>query len=211
VLDELTRKLGIATFALLGTSSGGPVGFRFAAENPDRVTRLILINSAGMPRTAVTNPNRLRGTALGRWITERWQTKATLREGLAANFTSMPPPAWLVDMNYEIGRRQGQRQYRDLFIRNFKTGDPKAVLGKVKAPTLILWGLENPTVMHLEADVMSLWLTSAPSLVIKYPKVGHYLYMEIPDQVAADVLAFLDGAKDVDLRVTQRVPVASAN
>ncbi|MBM3513279.1 MAG: alpha/beta hydrolase [Alphaproteobacteria bacterium] len=114
-------------------------------------------------------------------------------------------------MNYEIGRREGQKREGEIYLRNFKTGDPEEVLGRVKAPTLIMWGMSNPTVMHLEANFMSLWLTGAPSLVIKYPKVGHYLYMEIPDQVAADVAAFLDGNKDVDLRVTQRVPVASAN
>ncbi|MBM3513278.1 MAG: alpha/beta hydrolase [Alphaproteobacteria bacterium] len=68
VLDELTKKLGIEKFAMLGTSSGGPVAFRFAADHPDRVTRMILINAAGMPRTAVTNPYRPRGTAIGRWF-----------------------------------------------------------------------------------------------------------------------------------------------
>lgn len=211
VLDQLTKQLGIEKFALFGTSSGGPVAFRYAAENPDRVTRMILVNSAGMPRTAVTDPNRPRGSAIGRWFSDRWQTKGRLRDNLTANFTSVPPPAWLIDMNYEIGRRQGQRREGAIYINNFKTGDPEATLGKVKAPTLIMWGMDNPTVMHLEANVMSLWLTNAPSLVIKYPKVAHYLYMEIPDQVANDVMAFLDGAKDVDLRITQRVPIASTN
>lgn len=210
LLEELTKRLGIEKFHLFGTSSGGPVAFRYAADHPERIQRLILINTAGMPRTAATNPNRRRGSALGRWFIDRWQTKSYLRRNLTENFTSMPPPDWLVDMNYEIGRRVGQREV-ETFTANFKTGDPQAVFGRIKAPTLIMWGMNNPTVVHLEADAISLWLSSAPSLVIKYPKVGHYLYLEIPDQVAADIVAFLGGEKDSDLRVTQRVPVASAN
>ena len=35
ILDTLTTNLGIEKFALLGTSSGGPVAFRYAADKPD--------------------------------------------------------------------------------------------------------------------------------------------------------------------------------
>jgi pimeloyl-ACP methyl ester carboxylesterase len=209
ILDTLTRELGIATFALFGTSSGGPVAFRYAAEKPERVTRLYLINSAGMPRTAVSNPNRQRGSDLQQWIIDRHRSHAYWARNLATNFTSMPPPGWLVDMVYDMNRRAGQRAEAAVFMRNFKTGNPQEVLGRVKAPTVIAWGMDNPTVMHLEADVMSLWLTAAPSLVIKYPKVGHYLYLEIPEQAAQDIVDFLDGKKDGDLRVTQRVMAAA--
>jgi pimeloyl-ACP methyl ester carboxylesterase len=211
ILDELTTKLGIGQFSVIGTSSGGPVAFRYAAEKPERITRMILINSAGMPRTAVTNPNRQRGTNIDQWIKDRYRSKDYWATNLQTNIPTITPPEWLVDQAHDFGRRKGLREEAALFLKNFKTGDPEATLGKVKAPTMILWGIGNPTVMHLEANVMSLWLTQAPSLVIKYPKVGHYLYLEIPDQVEKDVLEFLSGAKDADLRITQRVPVAAAS
>ena len=183
--------------------------FRYAADKPERVTRMILINSAGMPRTAVTNPNRARGTTINQWITARHRSMSYWRANLASNIPSMTPPDWLVEMCYDTGRRAGLREEGALFTKNFKTGDPESTLGRVKAPTMILWGMENPTVMHLEANVMSLWLTSAPSLVKKYPKVGHYLYLEIPQEVEADIMAFLAGEKDSELRQTQRVPVTA--
>jgi pimeloyl-ACP methyl ester carboxylesterase len=210
ILDTLTSNLGIDKFAILGTSSGGPVAFRYAAEKPERITRMILINSAGMPRTAATNPNRPRGGELERWINARYRSHSYWATNLATNIPSMTPPPWLVDMCHDMNRRGGGRVEGAFFMRNFKTGDPEATLGKVKAPTMILWGMENPTVMHLEASVMSLWLTSAPSIVKKYPKVGHYLYLEIPQEVEADIMAFLAGEKDSELRQTQRVPVAAA-
>ena len=64
--------------------------------------------------------------------------------------------------------------------------------------------------MHLEADVFSLWLSNAPSLVKKYPKVGHYYYLEIPEQSAKDIAGFLKGDMDADLRITKRLPVTQA-
>jgi pimeloyl-ACP methyl ester carboxylesterase len=207
ILDELTTKLGIETFALFGTSSGGPVAFRYAAEKPERVTRLILINSAGMPRTAVTNPNRPRGTSIDQWVAARYRSEAYWRRNLGTNFPSMPPPEWLVEMAHDMNRRQGGRAEGALFMKNFKTGDPEQVLARVKAPTMIGWGMENPTVMHLEANVIQLWMTGAPTLLKKYPKVGHYFYLEIPDEVEKDIMDFLAGAKDGELRVTQRLPV----
>jgi pimeloyl-ACP methyl ester carboxylesterase len=210
ILDTLTTNLGIDKFAILGTSSGGPVAFRYAAEKPERITRMILINSAGMPRTAATNPNRPRGGEIERWINARYRSHSYWATNLATNIPSMTPPPWLVDMCHDMNRRGGGRVEGAFFMRNFKTGDPEETLGKVKAPTMILWGIENPTVMHLEASVMSLWLTSAPSLVKKYPKVGHYLYLEIPQEVEADIMAFLGGEKDSELRQTQRLPVTAA-
>ena len=209
ILDALTRNLGIESFSLLGTSSGGPTAFRYAAQTPERVTRLILINSAGMPRTALTNPNRARGSSIDQWIAARHRSMSYWRTNLATNFPSMPPPEWLVEICYDTGRRAGLREEGALYLKNFKTGDPESILAQVTAPTMILWGLENATVMHLEANVMQLWLSSAPSLLKKYPKVGHYLYLEIPEDVEKDVSDFLSGQKDADLRVTKRLPVTN--
>jgi pimeloyl-ACP methyl ester carboxylesterase len=90
----------------------------------------------------------------------------------------------------------------------FETGDPQSILSKIKAPTMILWGMSNPTVVHLEADVIEHWLTSAPSFIKKYEGLGHYPYVEAPDRVIPDIIAFLNGELDDNLRLTQRVKVA---
>jgi len=64
-------------------------------------------------------------------------------------------------------------------------------------------------VAHLEADVFQLWLTQAPSIKKKYPRYGHYIYMENPAIVIPDVRNFLEGRMDADLRVTRRMPSGS--
>jgi pimeloyl-ACP methyl ester carboxylesterase len=206
LLDGLTTKLGIDRYALVGTSSGGIVAFRQAAARPEHVTRLVLINSAGMPRSAATNPNRARGNALAQWIQRHYKSRAWWQDSLTQQFTGgTAPTAEFVERVYDMNRRRGLVEASAIYLRDFRSGDPQAVLSQVKAPTFVGWGVGNITVSHLEADVYEHWLTQAPSVKKKYPKLGHYAYLENPDEINRDVAAFLDGALDADLRVTRRV------
>lgn len=193
LLDGLLKKLNVEQFNLIATSSAGTVGFRYAAENPERVTSFILVNSAGLPRTAATNPNRARGTAFSRWLQKYHRSRKYWQQALEKSFISPnQPPKWLVDIVYDTNRRDILEQEAKIYMGNYRTGDPETVLGKIRGPVMVLWGMENATVMHLEADVFAHWLTNAQVTKKKYPDVGHYLYLEIPDQFEADVLGFLD-------------------
>lgn len=205
IISALTEELGVGKFHLIGTSSGGTVAFRYAAANPDKIDRFILINSAGMPRTAVTDPNRARGSAFGRWVASHHQNKDWWRNALSSTVTKRPPFEWHVEMNYDMNRRDDRRETGRLFRQNYITGDPSQVLNKITAPTAIMWGMRNPTVMHLEANVIQLWMTGAPTLIKKYEELGHYPYIEEPELLASDISAFLSGEWDDQLRQTQRV------
>lgn len=204
VLAGLADALKLDKFALIATSSGGSVGFRYASRFPAKVTRLLLINSAGMPRTAQTDPNRDRADT-AKWDAMPVKPREFWAYTTNKNFPSTgAAPDWFLDLAYDLNRRGDTTpvsKYR------FETGDPKAILAGITAPTLVMWGMDNPTVMHLEADVFEHWLTGAPSLTKKYKGLGHYPYVEAPDQVIPDIQAFLSGALDAELRQTQRVKV----
>ncbi|MFL2770418.1 MAG: alpha/beta fold hydrolase [Rhodospirillaceae bacterium] len=205
MITLLAEFLELERFHLLGTSSGGTVAFRYAAANPEKINRFLLINSAGMPRTAITNPNRERGSAFDRWVASNHQSKNWWRKSLSSTVTKRPPFEWHVEMNYDMNRRDDRYETGMLFRRNYITGDPSKVLDDITAPTAILWGTMNPTVMHLEANVIQLWMTNAPTIIKKYQELGHYPYIEEPDLLANDISAFLSGDWDSQVRQTQRV------
>jgi pimeloyl-ACP methyl ester carboxylesterase len=197
----LLARLQLDSVAMVGTSSGGITAFRYAARYPDQVSRLVLINSAGMPRTAATNPLRAPSSRLAGWVQARYRSRGFWAESLGGNFVPPHQPSTeLIDMTYDMNRRANSREINSLFLANFSTGDPQQVLATVKAPALVLWGLENRTVMHLEADVFAYWLSSAPVALRKYPGLGHYAYIEEPAVVARDVADFLAGNLDSELR-----------
>ena len=127
------------------------------------------------------------------------------RSSLSSTITKRPPFDWHVEMNYDMNRRDDRHETGALFRRNYITGDPSAVLDDITAPTAIFWGMKNPTVMHLEANVIQLWMTGAPTIIKKYEELGHYPYIEEPELVASDISAFLSGGWDDQLRQTQRV------
>jgi len=202
LVEGLMQALDIEEFALVGTSSGGIVAFNYAARYPDKVSRLILINSAGLPRNASTDPNRARGNPLINWFKRRYPTHNTVRDTLDINFIEPhEPPDWLVNMTYDMQRREGLQREAALLFANFKTGEPQQVLSQVRAPTLVAWGLENQTVFHLQADVFAQWLTNAPHLVKKYPGLGHYPYIEEPARIAEDIADFVAGTMDSELQM----------
>ena len=210
ILAALSDKLGVREFFLLGTSSGGTVAFRYAAAHPDQVRRLILVNSAGMPRTSATDPNRARGTRLQQWVRSYFKSKRYWRENLTSQFGGgSKPPAELVQRVHDMNRRDTLRSEGAAMMKQFQTGDPETVLGHITAPTLIMWGKGNITVAHLEGDVFQHWLFSAPTLLKKYDKAGHYFYLQHPQQFASDVDAFLTGQWDNELlRVTRSTGLA---
>jgi pimeloyl-ACP methyl ester carboxylesterase len=202
---ELVRgvlaSLGLERVALVGTSSGGVAAFRHAARFPEQVSRLVLINSAGMPRTAATNPLRARRATLTGWIEARLRSRRYWAKALEESFIPPHAPApELVQMTYDMNRRAGGREITRLYIANFRTGDPQAELARVTAPTLILWGQENRTLMHLEAEVFAYWLAAAPRALKKYPGLGHYPYLEDPQTLAEDLDNFLAGRLDGSLK-----------
>lgn len=199
LLAAFLSALELDEVALLGTSSGGIVAFRFAARHPERVSRLILINTAGLPRTAATNPLRASTKGVP-------GSRAFWEEKLAANFGDPKRmPGWLPEAAFDMNRREGAQGEAAIYLRNYDVGDPRAELARVSAPTLILWGGRNVTVSPLEAYVVQHWMTGAPTAVRIYDDLGHYPYLERPELVAADVGAFLTGGMDDRLRTTARL------
>ena len=204
IVSGLVENLDLEQFALIATSSGGSVGFRYAAQFPQRVRRLVLINSAGMPRTARTDPNRARSDT-AQWADMPVKPREFWEYSVNQNFPSdADAPGWLIDLAYDLNRRTETTPRSKYF---FETGDPQTILSRIQAPTLIMWGMANPTVVHLEADVIEHWMTSAPTFLKKYEGLGHYPYIEAPEQVIPDIAQFLAGAWDDKLRQTQRVKV----
>ena len=206
-LDQLMEHLNIERFTLVATSSGGSTGFRYASANPDRVERLVLINTAGMPRIPRTNPLRERA-ATAQWSGMKVRPREFWEVGLSNNFIAPnEPPAWIIDQAYDYARREGRAEKVEDYV--FSTGDPQSILAGISSPTLIMWGMSNPTVMHLEADVIQHWMTGAPTAIRKYPGLGHYPYIEDLDAMYPDLDAFIAGELDAQLRRTTMMKVGA--
>lgn len=203
IVAKLIEALELGPVRLVGTSNGGAAAFRTASAYPELVARLVLINSAGLSRTRQSDPNRFRADEQA-WARMRVKPDGYWQVVFDRNFISPnTPPEWLVTLAYDINRRAEQAPAG---AYDFSTGDPETILAGVQAPTLIGWGMNNATVLHLDAEVFAFWMTGAPMLIRKYDGLGHHPYIEQPEPVLRDMLAFFSGELDGELRQTQRLP-----
>ncbi len=196
---------------LAGTSLGGWVSARIAARHPERVARLSLISSAGL----TSHPSVMHNL---KTLTER----ASLLGGkeatkLRLEFVLKNPAALtqeLIDIRHDIYTApEYQKSVRNIMClqdmeirrRNLLTKDE---LGKIKAPTLVVWTREDPTATlsdgHMYADAI------ADSRFVVFENSAHMPQLEEPQRFNELHLAFLANPQSVRSSEGSDVPAASA-
>lgn len=193
---EVADKLHLAKFAIGGNSMGGGVVARFAEEHPDRVTHLILVDAAGMQtkfgdkvplafriaRTPVINRIML-------YITPRSIVTEGLNDAIVHKEIINDH---MVDLYWDFARMEGTRRASLTRFSLPFNHDVENDIGKIKAPTLILWG-EQDHLIPVEAAHAYNKAIPGSKLII-YPATGHIPMEEVPDQSAEAVRKFLNGS-----------------
>lgn len=80
------------------------------------------------------------------------------------------------------------RVWRAVF-EGFLEDDVARELGKIKAPTLIVWGARDALSPRRDQD--ALVTAIAGSRLLVYERAGHGLHWEEPERFAADLVAFV--------------------
>jgi pimeloyl-ACP methyl ester carboxylesterase len=95
---------------------------------------------------------------------------------------------------HQMYRREGNRMAEFERMRAWERGDADPDLARITAPTLIMWGEENPQLPVSDVAGFTQALVSAQRVEQRiYPGVGHVIPLEIPIQSARDAHSFLNG------------------
>lgn len=199
VVDQLTQALHADRFVLAGNSMGGGVAWNYALAHPQKVSALVLVDSAGLPPPPKPGAKPRQGppavfvimrNPIGRAILRRIDPRPLAERGLKQAYVDprLVTPA-LVDRYVELARAPG---HRDLLLS--AQGRPRTpvtpeTFRAIRAPTLVMHG-EVDTVIPVEAG-KALAAAIPGAILILYPGVGHVPMEQIPDRSAADVRAFL--------------------
>lgn len=189
-LDAL--KIGKVNIA--GVSSGGTLSYYFAAAHPERVENLILSNtpSNAVPNLKVETPPDL-AAATARF-------KQTGIEGLdfwTAYLGSLygvksRMPASLPAYYYETNLRVKEPNVIGLHALTANEDKTMAMLAKVKAPVLLVWGMRDYVLPPVQGYDLEKYLVNAKSRsFVALDTVGHYPPMESPEAVADVMDAFI--------------------
>jgi pimeloyl-ACP methyl ester carboxylesterase len=195
LIDGLMDTLGAETFAIVGVSYGGAVAFRYAATRTDRVSALILINSAGVEMGKQPIDNRTgKGQFYANISSDAPITRAFMEAALARSFAdpSRIPPGMLqrkLDMMNVVDR--GVEGH--IMVNQYVRGDPERVLSHVQAPTLVLWGGAERSLSLSTADRFADALVHARKVVkVIVPGGDHFMHVELAHETATIAREFLD-------------------
>jgi pimeloyl-ACP methyl ester carboxylesterase len=169
-----------------GHSASGLVALRFGIDQPERTLGLVLI---GSPMSLRNKPG----------LRELWNsTIAELTDPVDPDFVrdfqgsalsrAVPPPFFetLVQESLKVPARVWRAAFRGFF-----EDDLSGELGKIKAPTLVIWGDQDGIVARGEQDALTGAI--ADSRLIVYPGVGHSPNWEDPSRLASDLVEFAVG------------------
>jgi pimeloyl-ACP methyl ester carboxylesterase len=208
-LDRLLDALGLDTVALGGHSGGGMWALWYALARPERVRRLVLIGTAGLPYTRCPLPIRMIATpGLGKLLSRLSppSQKSVMRlarlVGEQDTLGRRPELADLLVLLVALGRdpitdRAAKTEFR-ASISPFGLLTPSGwrrsaqlrpdELRSLATPTLLVWGdrdpLGTPAVAQAIADLI-------PHVKLEILPAGHGPFLGHPGHVAATITDFV--------------------
>jgi len=195
-VNPLTIKIALYQFwksainrpiILVGASMGGAVAIDFALTYPDLVEKLVLIDSTGYTNAPafvqfLVPPLNYMGVTYLRW---RKLSAIQLSKlvGLKESF---------LDLLYCTTLHQEMPNWEESLLELNQSGGYRflpASIGKIKQPTLILWG-EQDQVLGTE-DARKFSETIVNSQLVWVQNSGHTPHIEQPEITAQKILSFL--------------------
>jgi pimeloyl-ACP methyl ester carboxylesterase len=205
-VDDLARLIDAVVpsgrVSLVVHDWGGMIGFAWAVKNPDRVDRLVVMNTAAfplpngkrLPASIALSRKRLVGPLLTRGL------NAFCRGAARYCVTRRPMPAEVRSMLMAPYNSWANRVAVDQFVRTIPLGPGDAGFDIVKAtehglprladrPMLLCWGMRD---FVFDGDYLAEWRRRFPKAdVAAVPDAGHYLLEDAGDELIPRIVAFL--------------------
>jgi len=194
VLDFLDG-LGLGPLPVLGNSMGGGVAARIAADHPERVTRLMTIGGVGLPLLSPSPPEGIKLLVefvedptlmrLTKWMESMVYDPAILTEEFVQmRWKAATDPAAAADI-----KRMYNRQMLEAMRLRLGAADQLALLTRIAAPTLIMFGRDD-RVTPLDSALTALRLIRTCELHV-FHDCGHWAMIERKAEFESVVRAFL--------------------
>jgi pimeloyl-ACP methyl ester carboxylesterase len=192
-LKQFLSAIGVEQCVLGGNSLGGDITWNFTAKYPEKVDKLILINSAGYPYESKSRPIAFKLAEVPvikhffKFITPRFVVKRSV-ENVYTNPDKITES--LVDRYYELTLRKGNRQ---AFVDRFgveKDLDAHDKITTIQQRTLVLWGDQDRLIPVEIAQRFHQDLPNDTLAILE--NAGHVPMEERPEQSLDVVLSFLE-------------------
>ena len=157
--------LGVKRVSVAGNSLGGAVAIRLAAQRPESVERLFLLDSAGL----LHDPPR----ALEPHTRQEARELIRLATGKAA---------WTPGFVLDGLIRRAAAPARRAYLRSAEPTDVRDDLPRLSVPTTIIWGERDLLIPPDHGEALRDAVAGSELIVL--PEVGHVPQLEAPREIA---------------------------
>lgn len=186
-LDKIVNKLGLDKFHLAGNSMGGAISGRYAAEYPDKVLSLGLVNSGGLRCPVQSELRKMAAQGNNPLLVNTTEDYDKLMEFVFVKPPFVPRPIKRVFTEKAIkDRKYNDKVWKDLIAEQFSMQED---LDRIKARTLILWGDKDRLIDVSCVELFEKGLQNSKTIIMK--NCGHAPMIERPDEAADYYLDFI--------------------
>jgi haloacetate dehalogenase len=190
---EVMRHFGFNTFPVVGHDRGGRVAHRMALDHPDKVTKLAVLDI--LPTYYLyTHVTLAFVQAYFHWFNYLRPAPGPEND-LKAQYEAQKARA-TSEIQLEYLRTSGDPANIHAMCEDYRAAasidlkhDEADVSKKIAAPLLTLWGEKGS--MGRLYDVLAVWRERGTTVTGKGLPGGHNLQEDVPDQVVAELRAFL--------------------
>jgi pimeloyl-ACP methyl ester carboxylesterase len=181
---------------LVGNSMGGQIALMICLKYPERVARLVLVDSGGYPQSVEFLPFKLlKAPVIGEMsmaLINRTVIKIMLKKGIYFNGSFATDE--VVNNYYGVYSTVNARKMPPLIMRSIMKDEAYITshLGEIKSPTLIIWGAEDQVISPSRAEMFRKDISNSSLLMV--PQAGHMPQIEKSKVVNKAVIDFLSGA-----------------
>lgn len=188
-LGDLLDALEIEQATFVASSAGGPPVLDFAIRHPERVAALVLASACGVPHREPLLWKLVRWPLLGE-VMRLFLTPGRVRSNLRDMvYDETVITDQVVSAYYEPLHRPGAWAAQLRLERSWQPAWVEANIEQIKAPTLVMWGENDPYHPLTMAHEFGRRITGAEVIVL--PACGHLPHEERPADFNRLALEFL--------------------
>lgn len=215
LLASLIQTVADGPVVLVGHSMGGMISLTLAINHPILIERMVLVNPAISGRFSLLASILIPPIALLEHIAPVSQfaqihpallQKVTRLLQPGAFMAQRPTSAQVSQQLWADAVRPRWRRVQAACYRAMREGDLRDKLSQVEAPSLALWGAEDPIIPSSDTGaVVDKWMNAELRII---PKAGHWLQFEALDIIERHIASFLGILLHTDPLATMSEPSA---
>jgi pimeloyl-ACP methyl ester carboxylesterase len=191
ILAVLMDRLGIRQATFIGHSMGGRLAWRFAADQPARVDKLVLLAPDGFASPGFEYgkaPEVTLPVKAMQFILPKAMLRMSLEPAYADPARISPE---LIDRYYDMMLAPQVRPALIARMQQLVLQEPTPWLRRITAPTLLLWGQMDA--MIPVANAQDYLRAIRGSRLVVLPALGHLPHEEAPETSLPALRSFLEG------------------